>query len=69
MKNLKVILFCLAIIILSIGLGFGAEEAHNHHHGVTPGQIKNLIWFSLNFLVLVAILYKFGKKPLVEMFK
>lgn len=38
-------------------------------HGVTPTQIKNLIWWTVNFLVLVIILYKLLKKPVVNFFR
>jgi F-type H+-transporting ATPase subunit b len=69
MKNLKrtgsLIFF---FIITTVSLVFGAE-AGGEHHGVTPTQLKNLFWFTLNFIVLCLILYKFLKKPVVDMFK
>ncbi|PMP95504.1 MAG: ATP synthase F0 subunit B [Thermodesulfobacterium geofontis] len=69
MKRLRNIGVLVAILILiSISLVFGVE-AGEEHHGVTTSQIKNLIWFTLNFIVLVLILYKFLKKPVVDMFK
>lgn len=69
MKKLKGIGFLVLILTLvSIPLAFGAE-AGEEHHGVTSSQLKNLFWFTLNFIVLVLILYKFLKKPIVDMFK
>jgi len=38
-------------------------------HGVTATQIKNLIWWTVNFLVLMLILYKLLKKPVVNFFR
>jgi len=58
----------LVLLVTNISLVFGAEGG-GEHHGVTPTQLKNLLWFSLNFLALVLILYKFLKKPVVDMFK
>lgn len=37
-------------------------------HGITASQIKNLIWWTVNFLALLLILYKFLKKPIVNFF-
>ncbi|MBO8143884.1 MAG: F0F1 ATP synthase subunit B [Thermodesulfobacterium sp.] len=58
----------LVLLVTNISLVFGAEGG-GEHHGVTSIQLKNLLWFSLNFLALVLILYKFLKKPVVDMFK
>jgi len=52
---------------LFYSLGIAAEEGGAH--GVTPSQIKNLIWWSVNFLALIIILYKLLRKPLVNFFK
>ncbi len=47
------------------------EAAHGEgeHHGVTPSQIRNLIWWTVNFVLLVFILVKFGKAPVSQMFR
>lgn len=58
----------LVLLVTNIFLVFGAESG-SEHHGVTSIQLKNLLWFTLNFLALVLILYKFLKKPVVDMFK
>lgn len=69
MKSLKSLgILILILIIANVSLGFGAE-AGGEHHGVTSTQLKNLFWFTLNFLALCIILYKFLKKPVVDMFK
>ncbi len=51
----------------------GAHGAATHeagaHEGVTREQINNFIWWLVNFLILVAILYKFGKDPIVNIFR
>jgi F-type H+-transporting ATPase subunit b len=69
MKSLKSLgILVLILIIANVSLVFGAE-AGGEHHGVTSTQLKNLFWFTLNFLALCIILYKFLKKPVVDMFK
>jgi len=69
MKSFKKLgFFVLFFVIIFVSLGFGAE-VEGEHHGVTSAQLKNLFWFTLNFIVLVLILYKFLKKPIVDMFK
>ncbi len=45
---------------------YSATEAGEH--GVTPSQIKNLIWWTVNFLVLIILLYKLLRKPIVNFF-
>ncbi|MCS7149845.1 MAG: F0F1 ATP synthase subunit B [Caldimicrobium sp.] len=37
-------------------------------HGVTASQIKNLIWWTVNFLVLMLLLYRLLKRPIVNFF-
>lgn len=50
--------------------GHAAGEAEAEEHpGVTHEQIKNFIWWSVNFLILLGILYKFGKEPVSNMFR
>ncbi len=51
--------------VLHEAAGHGAEQ----HPMVTREQIKNFIWWLVNFLLLVAILYKFGREPIVNMFR
>lgn len=63
---LKVFLCIGFFIFLSYIDLFSAEEGGGH--GVTPTQIKNLIWWTVNFLLLVILLYKLLKKPIVNFF-
>ncbi len=60
-------LFVGLSVLLGAGLAWGAEEGPPH--GVTHEQIMNLIWFTMNFIALVAILYKYGRKPIGDMFR
>ncbi|BAU22693.1 hypothetical protein THC_0295 [Caldimicrobium thiodismutans] len=67
MKTFNKIFFLFVLLFgLSVGVGYSAEEGG---HGVTPSQIKNLIWWSVNFLALIVLLYKLLKKPVVNFFK
>jgi len=45
-----------------------AEEAAEEG-GISPQQWKNLLWWMVNFLIMVAVLYKFGKDPIVNLFR
>lgn len=65
-KVLGLIGLLITIFYTSSLWGAGAQ---GEHHGVTPTQLKNLFWFSLNFLVFVIILYKVLKKPVVNFFR
>ncbi len=49
--------------------GAHAAPAHGMEGGVTAKQWKNLLWWTVNFLILVVILYKFGKDPVANMFR
>ncbi|MFN4132267.1 MAG: F0F1 ATP synthase subunit B [Caldimicrobium sp.] len=64
--SLKTFFYIGIFILLSYINLFSAEEGGAH--GVTPTQIKNLIWWTVNFLVLVILLYKLLKKPVVNFF-
>lgn len=67
MKAFNKIFFLFVLLFgLSVGVGYSAGEGG---HGVTPSQIKNLIWWSVNFLALIVLLYKLLKKPVVNFFK
>ncbi|QER42938.1 F0F1 ATP synthase subunit B [Thermodesulfobacterium sp. TA1] len=63
------ILFGLTVLLFGAELVWAAGGAEGGSHGVTPTQLKNLFWFTLNFIALVIILYKFARKPVVSMFK
>ena len=65
-KNISFLI--LILVIIGVSIVFGAEPGEEHH-GVTHTQLKNLLWFTLNFIALILILYKFLKKPVVNMFK
>ncbi len=54
------------LVFLFFKLALAGEEGS---HGITLSQIKNLLWFSINFLVFLFILYKLLKKPVVNFFK
>lgn len=69
MKLIKKIgLVFIIVLFLSIGL-LWAAGAGGEHHGVTSSQIRNLIWWTVNFLLLLVILYKFGRQPFLNLFK
>ncbi len=69
MKNFKKLIILILIFnLFYISLVLGAET-ELEPHGVTLNQLKNLFWFSLNFIVLILILYRFLKKPILNMFK
>jgi len=65
-KNVSFLI--LILVIIGVSVVFGAEPGEEHH-GVTSTQLKNLLWFTLNFIALILILNKFLKKPVVNMFK
>ncbi len=54
-----------------------AEMAHKVHEGgphevkphVTKQQLRDLLWWGVNFLALVIILVKFGREPLLNTFR
>lgn len=51
-----------------------SSEAHGVHEGkikphVTKTQVMNLLWWAVNFLILLVILYKYGRKPMADMFR
>ncbi|MEZ0344855.1 MAG: ATP synthase F0 subunit B, partial [Caldimicrobium sp.] len=58
-------MFVVSFVFSSLGIS--AEEGA--HHGVTQTQIKNLIWWTVNFIALLIILYKLLKKPVVNFFR
>lgn len=47
----------------------GGHEAHEVHPHVTKSQLRNLLWWAVNFAILMIILVKYGRKPTVEMFR
>jgi len=59
---MKVLASLFLILSFLVQVVYGAEEGH---HGITPTQIQNLIWWTVNFLVLLIILFKLLRKPLV----
>jgi len=63
----KISLFVISCLLIVVAVAWGAE-GEEAPHGVTHEQLMNLLWFTLNFLALVAILYKYGKKPISDMF-
>jgi F-type H+-transporting ATPase subunit b len=60
---MKVLAPLFLILSFLVQVVYGAEEGH---HGITPAQIQNLIWWTVNFLVLLIILFKLLRKPLVN---
>ncbi len=84
MRQLVCVTVFLFLLVAFSGVAFCAEEAvhggehaavaahgtHGEGHGgITPQQKSNLIWWTVNFLLLVAILYKFGKEPVTNIFR
>ena len=60
---MKVLASLFLILSFLVQVVYGAEEGH---HGITPIQIQNLIWWTVNFLALLIILFKLLRKPLVN---
>jgi F-type H+-transporting ATPase subunit b len=60
---MKVLASFFLILSFLVPVVYGAEEGH---HGITPTQIQNLIWWTVNFLALLIILFKLLRKPLVN---
>lgn len=60
---MKILALCFLILSFLGQVVYGAAEGH---HGITPTQIQNLIWWTVNFLVLLIILYKLLRKPIVS---
>jgi F-type H+-transporting ATPase subunit b len=60
---MKVLASFFLILSFLVQVVYGAEEGH---HGITPTQIQNLIWWTVNFLALLIILFKLLRKPLVN---
>jgi F-type H+-transporting ATPase subunit b len=60
---MKVLASLFLILSFLVQVVYGAEEGH---HGITPTQIQNLIWWTVNFLALLIILFKLLRKPLVN---
>ncbi|WP_457756285.1 F0F1 ATP synthase subunit B [Thermodesulfatator indicus] len=48
--------------------GHGAVSHEVKPH-VTSRQLKDLLWWTVNFIALVIILVKFGREPIVNMFR
>jgi F-type H+-transporting ATPase subunit b len=61
-KALLFFLFNLAFVSIAFGSGGGEEGGHG-------SLVKDYMWKIINFLILIAILYKFGKKPLSDFLK
>jgi F-type H+-transporting ATPase subunit b len=60
---MKILASLFLILSFLVQVVYGAEEGH---HGITPTQIQNLIWWTVNFLALLIILFKLLRKPLVN---
>jgi len=68
MKLIKKLSVGILVVFLLVEFSLAAE-AEGAHHGITQTQIKNLIWWSVNFIALCIILYKLLKKPIVNFFR
>ncbi len=57
------------------GMVHGGHATHEEHvaHGVHPHvtkkQLRNLLWWTVNFILLIVILVKFGRKPTADAFR
>jgi F-type H+-transporting ATPase subunit b len=60
---MKVLASLFLILSFLVQVVYGAEEGH---HGITPTQVQNLIWWTVNFIALLIILFKLLRKPLVN---
>lgn len=60
---MKVLASFFLILSFLVQVVYGAEEGH---HGITPTQVQNLIWWTVNFIALLIILFKLLRKPLVN---
>ena len=60
---MKVLASLFLILSFFVQVVYGAEEGH---HGITPTQVQNLIWWTVNFIALLIILFKLLRKPLVN---
>lgn len=60
---MKVLASLFLILSFLVQVVYGAEEGH---HGITSTQIQNLIWWTVNFIALLIILFKLLRKPLVN---
>jgi F-type H+-transporting ATPase subunit b len=60
---MKVLASLFLILSFLVQIVYGAEEGP---HGITPTQIQNLIWWTVNFIALLIILFKLLRKPLVN---
>jgi len=47
----------------------GMHEEHKVHPHVTKRQLRDLLWWTVNFVILCIILVKYGKRPTVELFQ
>lgn len=63
LKKLILPFFILSLTFVAYALGHGGEEGE--HGSILKGYIYKII----NFLILVIILFKFGKKPLGDFLK
>jgi F-type H+-transporting ATPase subunit b len=61
-KLAKIFPIALAVVFAFASLAFGAAEGGEHH---TP-LWKEYMWKIFNFLLLVIVLFKFGRKPIQD---
>ncbi len=55
-------------VFVAVSLGFCVEEAPPKLGEVRPEQIKNLLWYTMNFVVFCFIVYKWVYPPIAKMF-
>ncbi len=60
---MKSVVSLFIVLSFLVSVVYGAEEGH---HGITPTQVQNLIWWTVNFIALLLILFKLLRKPLVN---
>jgi F-type H+-transporting ATPase subunit b len=53
-------------VLLVAGIAYASSDAHGHSEGISKAKWMDLLWRTLNFVALVAILVKFLKKPIVN---
>jgi len=60
MKNYKTLIFVIVLgltMLASVSLAAGAEKGEG---------LKNAVWQAVNLIILLAVFYKFGKRPVKD---
>ena len=67
MKYLKIIIISvLALTLLMAPIALAQDDQPTHEGGGSFKKIWNTVWKYINFLILVFIIVKYGRKPLMD---